>query len=229
LMADRRTLAFLRELERADEEVAAALAELDDLARQVDGVRARVEQLETFLARLPAERSRLQAAEHDWELHVRSAGEELAAAERELNEAQRARDESRATAAHHRVVRARDALMAERRLAEGRAERRELESEAQAVEQEISKLEDTAGRLAVTLAQRPRLAEQAGAQPVPGLTGVGEWASGARAALVVARSSLASERDALIRQANELGALVLGEPVLASSPGAIARRLGHTD
>lgn len=229
-MADRRTLAFLRELERADEEVAATLAELDDLARQVDGVRARVEKLETFLARLPAERSRLEAAERDWELHVRSAGEELAAAEQQLDEAQRARDESHATGAHHRVVRARDALhMAERRLAEGRAERRELESEARAVEQETNKLEDTAGRLAATLAERPRLAEQAGAQPVPGLTGVGEWASGARAALVVARNSLASERDALIRQANELGALVLGEPVLASSPGAIARRLEHTD
>jgi hypothetical protein len=228
-MADRRTLAFLRELERADEEVAATLAELDDLARQVDDVRARVEKLETFLARLPAERGRLDAAEHERELHVRFAGEELAAAEQELEEAQRARDESRATAAHHRVVRARDALhMAERRLAEVGVERRELESKAQAVEQETTKLVETAGRLAATLAERPRLAEQAGAQPAPGVTGVGDWASGARAALVVARSSLASERDALIRQANELGALVLGEPVLASSPGAIARRLEHT-
>jgi chromosome segregation ATPase len=229
-MADRRTLAFLRELERADEEVAATLAELDELAREVNGLRGRVEELEAFLARLPAERIRLEEAEREWELHVHSSGDELAAAEQELDGAEGAKDESRVAAARHRVVRARDALhIAERRLAEVRAERREHESNAQAAEQETSALEDTARRLAATLAERPRLAEQAGAQPAPGLTGVGDWASDARAALVVARSSLASERDALIRQANELGAVVLGEPVLATSPGAIARRLEQTD
>ena len=47
----------------------------------------------------------------------------------------------------------------------------------------------------------------------------------ARAALLVARSSLASQRDAVIRQANELGSLVLGEPLAARSPADVARLL----
>jgi hypothetical protein len=227
-LTDPRTLAFLRELERADEDVAATLAELDDLAREVDGVRARAVELEAFLVRLPAERSRLEAVADEAERYVHSAREELAAAEQGPAEAERAKDES-AAAARHRVVRARDALhMAERRLAEVSVERRELEAAAEEAAREAGELDEKARRLAVLLRDRPRLADQAGGQPAPGLAGVAGWASGARAALVVARSSLAAERDAVIRQANELGALVLGEPVLASSPAEIARRVEHT-
>jgi hypothetical protein len=228
-MPDPRTLAFLRELERADEEVAATLAELDDLAREVDGVRARAMELEAFLVLLPAERSRLDGAADRAEQYVDSARQELVAAEQELGEAERRKDESRAAAARHHVVRAWDAFhMADRRLTEVSAERREVEAAAEAAARETSELDERARRFAVSLRDRPRLAEQAGGQPAPGLAGAAEWASGARATLVVARSSLTAERDAVIRQANELGALVLGEPVLASSPAEIARRVEHT-
>ena len=41
-------LAVLRELERADEETGATLADLDRLAGDVDSVRARVDKLEAF-------------------------------------------------------------------------------------------------------------------------------------------------------------------------------------
>jgi hypothetical protein len=57
---------------------------------------------------------------------------------------------------------------------------------------------------------------------------VAEWGTRARAALLVARSQLASERDAVVRQANELGASVLGEPLPALSAGEIARRVEGT-
>ena len=40
-----------------------------------------------------------------------------------------------------------------------------------------------------------------------------EWGTRARAALLVARSQLAAERDAVVRQAHELAAVVLGEPL----------------
>ena len=52
-----------------------------------------------------------------------------------------------------------------------------------------------------------------------------EWAGRARAALFVARGGLAAERDAVVRQANELGALVLGEPLTAGGPASVARRI----
>ena len=51
------------------------------------------------------------------------------------------------------------------------------------------------------------------------------WATEARAALFVARGRLAAERDAVIRQANELAALVLGEPLSVQSAGLVARRV----
>jgi hypothetical protein len=43
-----------------------------------------------------------------------------------------------------------------------------------------------------------------------------------RAALLVARSQVAVERDALVRQANELASNVVGEPVAAMSAAGAA-------
>jgi hypothetical protein len=43
--------------------------------------------------------------------------------------------------------------------------------------------------------------------------------------LLVARSQLAAERDAVLRQANELGAVLLGEALPPTSAAAVARRV----
>ena len=51
------------------------------------------------------------------------------------------------------------------------------------------------------------------------------WSEIARASLFVARGQLSAEREAVIRQANELGALALGEPLSAMGTGALARRV----
>ena len=80
------------------------------------------------------------------------------------------------------------------------------------------------------LAERPGLPDAAGRAPGESLDELADWATEARAALLVARSNLAAQRDAVIRQANELGALVLGEPhrrpepVRGASAGRIAER-----
>jgi hypothetical protein len=47
----------------------------------------------------------------------------------------------------------------------------------------------------------------------------------AGAALFVARGSVAAERDAVIRQANELASAMLGEPVAAGSVAVVRRQL----
>jgi chromosome segregation ATPase len=228
LVTDEKTIAFLRELERADEAVAATLAELDELAVGADRLRSRALQLETVLERLPTERERLARELREAERAADEADVVLAEAERELTDAEASGDDERVRAARRNDVRARDALrMRERRVAEIRSEQTALEREADEAAREIPELEERARELAETLAARPRLAADAGVVPAPGLAGVADWGSRARAALFVARGTLAAERDALIRQANELGSVVLGEPVTASSTSAIARRIGR--
>jgi hypothetical protein len=171
-------------------------------------VGTRTVELEAARIRLPAERQRLAAA--------------VQAAERE-SEKWRA---ALAVAEPEGIGRARDALrIAERRLASAQSELRRLEEEAAAAEQEAAELEAKARALAESLRERPGLAEGAGKAPAPGLDGVARWATEARAALFVARGTLAREREALIRQANELGTAVLGEPLTAQSPSTVASRI----
>ena len=220
------TLEFLRELERADDAVAAVLAELDELARETERTGERAVALAAFFETLPAERARLAAEVGEHEREAELARRALARAEEELTAAERRSDRERVLAARRDEVRARDALrMAERRAAERRGERDDLERTAERARAEAHELEVRARELASGLAERARLADDAGAPPEPGLGGVSAWATQARAALFVARGALARDRDSLIRQANELGALVLGEPLTAASASLVARRV----
>lgn len=216
----------LRALVREDEGRSAILAELDRLLEATRSLRERTERIQELFRSAPSEQERLDreidAAER--EIHARS--EALAQAEADLAEAERTGDEERLAAARRFVVRAGDALaMAEKRAAAFRAEARELEQRLAEAEREVPELESEAASLAESLRDRPRLAREASREPPPGLDGVAEWASGARAALVVARSGVAVEREAVIREANELGSVILGEPLVASSVAVVARRV----
>jgi hypothetical protein len=226
-MGDAR-LALLHELERADEEVAATLTELDELYAETEAVRERALELEAFFVRLPARRA-ATAGERDRARHVeaeaRAAVETAAAA---LREAEASGNADALAAARRLDVRARDSLTAAERRASGAEEAiGRLEADASAAQRERESLDRRARGLAGALRERPRLAADAGDDPAPGLTGVSEWGTHARAALLVARSQLADDRDAVIRQANELGALVLGEPLTATSAHDVARRVEH--
>jgi hypothetical protein len=61
--------------------------------------------------------------------------------------------------------------------------------------------------------------------PGPGIAGVLEWAASAHAAVLVVRSGLETERERVVREANELASSVLGEPLYATSVAAVRRRL----
>jgi DNA repair exonuclease SbcCD ATPase subunit len=221
-VADERALAFLEELDRADSEVSATLAELENLEADVEALRVRALELDSFLAGLPAERERLTERRVERARLVETSRSELAAGERELATA----DESTNREAVRMIVALRDCLRtAERKAAEAEAELAQLESRASAAATEAPELLAHASRLAARLRDRPRLAEATGVLPGPTLAGVAEWAGAARAALFVARGSLAEERDALLRQANELGTVLLGESVFAASAADVARRL----
>src|SRR5262245_35120151 len=215
-------LEVLRELERADEELGAALAELDRLTAELGSIRAETAELEAFTARLPAERNRLAG-------ELGRAQDEASAARGALAEAdesvRRAHSEN-AQEAQRFQVRARDRLsVAERLVGEAASAGEKLERTASEAEDRRDDLYMHARKLAGELRERPGLAADAGKEPGSALAGIQAWSETARAALFVGQGQLAAERDGVIRQANELGAVVLGEPLSSLGTGPLARRV----
>ena len=215
-------LAVLRELERADEEIGAALAGLERLAGEVGEIRFEVGELQAFFTGLQAERERRRA-------EVERARGEVADAERVLAEAGEAVRTVKPDAQREAelfAVRARDRLsVAERRAAEAGKAAGDLENRVGEATAQSEELHARARKLAAELSAMRRIAADAGNEPGPGLEGVQAWSEVARAALFVAQGQLTVEREAVIRQANEVGALALGEPLTAMGTGALARRV----
>jgi chromosome segregation ATPase len=219
-------LALLTELERTDEAIGAELAELDELSAAVDGIHRRAVELGELFARLPEEREAAAAAADEAERALAEGQDALRRATEELAAAEAGRDSERIAAARRFEVRARDHVhIAERKAAAARESVSELVSRADAALVEAAELETRARGLADLLEQRPRLTEDAVARLGPAPEGLAEWGTQVRAALLVARSQLAAERDAVVRQANELGAVLLGEEIPPTSAAALARRV----
>lgn len=225
-MIDRRTLDTLAQLAAAEREYASLASLLDEHLRSVGAVRGRAEEAAAVLMSADEQRARLGAALAEAEREADERRRTLEHAEAEFEAAAGKRDEERRKAAERFVVRARDALaMAERQVALAREALTRHEERVDAAERAVPEIEVEAARLARALAGLPRLAPHAAALPRLGLDGVGEWARTAYAALTVARSSVSNERDALIRQANELGSVALGEPLAASSAAVVHQRV----
>jgi hypothetical protein len=219
-------LALLRDLVSADEECSEALRALDALAEETVSVRARADELSALLALAPAEQDRLAEAVSAADLEAAGRRQALQDAERELAEAEQQGDAERLAAGRRVLVRTKDALAAtERRAQSLRLEAEALETRVAAAHRETYELEDRAAALAQSLRGRPGVAAEAGREPSGGLAAVSEWAAGARAALLVARGGVASQRDGVIRQANELASSILGEVVVVASTAVIARRI----
>jgi hypothetical protein len=220
-------LALLRELERADEEAAAELAELDALYERCEEVRLGALELDVLLRGLPDEQAAAGEAHAAARLAVDEARETLERADEELRAAGAEADPERAAAASRFLVRARDALTsAERRAREAEERQAALADRARAAAGEAKSLQSRARELAAELRVRSRLAPETGEPPADEhLAALAEWGTRARAALLVARSQVAAERDAVVRQANELGGLLLGEPLGATSTAGVAERV----
>lgn len=225
MVADR-LLLLARELEARDDRLAAAISEVDVLQRSAEDVRGRALAIEEFLERLPLERERAEATLEDAQSGAHGRGLALAGAEDELARAEQSRDRERVAAAQRALVRERDAAAsAERKLTRAREALEELAREAESLRTESPLLAERARSLAGELARLPRISRHAGAEPAPGLEGTIEWGSRARAALLVVRSGLDTERERVVREANELAASVLGEPVAATSASLVRERI----
>ena len=213
-------VAYARELEAADGALADAIAEIEALRSEISELRGRAAHAVAFLARLPEARASLAAA-------VKDAGEELERRRREAADAEarleRGGKEEEVLAARRAVVRTRDAATtAERKVDRLRGEAEALEAEAQAIEAGLPELD----RRAAELLEHVRVLHRASdpGLPEPGAAGVAAWASRAEASLFVARGGLETERDRIIRQANELAAAALGE-TLASNVRRVREQL----
>ena len=215
-------LEALAELERADAETGEALARLEGLAAELDAIRATSDEVQAFDARLPSERERLGA-----ELE-RAAAEQVAAREAmaEAEQAARTAQPDRAREAERFLVRARDHVsMAERRAAKAVSRRDDLENAVAEMTMEADELHARARRLAAELNGWSQVAGDAGREPAADLDGLQAWAEVARAGLFVARGQLASQREGIVRQANEIGAVALGEPLTSASAAVVTRRV----
>ncbi len=200
-------LAVLHELEEADQELSADACErsTSSRARCRRSARGRP-MLSERLARLPAERAAVATARADAERDIEARRKEheevLAAGYRD--EAEARREQTRAADLLH---------SAERRLEAATAEEARLAEEEETAAREAREL----GERAVGLEADPPAGDS--------LDELAAWATETRAALFVRRAQVAAQREAAIRQANELGSALLGESLVAQSAALVARRV----
>ncbi|HEY2371241.1 MAG TPA: hypothetical protein VGH82_01705 [Gaiellaceae bacterium] len=102
-------------------------------------------------------------------------------------------------------------------LDEARAALEATRTEAEQHRADADRLAARAGELASGVRDVP--------PPGDGLAGALEWASRARGALLLEHSKLVGEREAVIREANELTASILGEPLVSSAVAGLRDRL----
>jgi hypothetical protein len=197
-------LLFAEELERRDADLGGALDALERLQHEVEELRVHAVAIAAFLSTFPAALDTLERDEHA-SLAAR------AAAESALRDVEAGEDEVA-------LVQARDALRdAERWAADAALARRWLEEDGAARRADAARLEGRAGELGVRVHDVPA--------PTAGLDGALEWASRARGALLLEHSALASERDAVVREASELLGSVLGDPLTSTAVAGVRAKL----
>jgi len=208
---DERAVNELRRLAALDAE----LAERGSAVRGVDGsvaaLRGRAEAIDAFVAAYPEEEARRSAELKDAREELPRRLEELAEAQRALAEAH---DDEARIHAKHAVARALDHIaVAEDRSARAQIASDELERDAASLPRELDEL-------AVRARAVPGV-------PPPGSSLV-EWASHAHADLFVAAGQIDVQRDRVIREANELASMLLGEPTYGATVAqALARVEAH--
>jgi len=220
-------LAAAVDLERRDGEVAALLEQVAELGRRAGEIRERAGALHALLDSAPgeiAELDRRAAAADDAAAEAAAA---LAEADRRLRDV-----EARPPGDDARVAAERDLDSARERVADATAgvgrlarERGELVASVAAARAEAAALSEAARLVSEALQQLPRISRSGREPPGSDLVHLDEWASRVRAALFVVSGQLEGERDRLVREANELGSVALGEQLSGSSVTLVRRRL----
>jgi chromosome segregation ATPase len=220
-------LAVAADLQRRDEEVAATLDEVTALSRRAAEIRPRAGALRSLLDAAPAQLAELDRREAESRDASAEAVRVLDGAEQRLRELDGSRSGADERTSVERDVRTARELVADATARSGRLarERAELIAATTAAREEAAELVLEARRAAEALQAIPRVSQSGREPPVEDLAHLDEWASRVQAALFVVRGQLEGERDRLVREANELGTVVLGEQVAGSSVALVRRRL----
>jgi len=210
-----RAVSELRELERRDAELAERSERLRALDGNVAGLRAQAEEIDAFFAAYPAVETRLRTA-------LAGARRELELRQREVADAEallgRARDDETRASARQALRRATDdVIVARERVARAAAEHEDLERRAVVLPHELPRLESRAAAFAAELDDA--------APPTEGPRGLVDWSARAHASIFVATSHIDAERDRLIREANELATMLLGEPTYGATAAQARARV----
>jgi chromosome segregation ATPase len=212
---NRRAVDDLRALARRDEHLAAEADRLRELDGQVAALRTAAEAIDAFFAAYPEEETRRRTALAEAEAELERRRAELRAAEAELAAA--TGDDERGHA-EHGVERGRDHVaVAESALERARASAHELERDASRLPNDVPRLEERARAIAAEVPHVP--AAPAGPRALV------DWASHAHAELFVAAGQLDAQRERVIREANELASMLLGEPTYGSTVAQLAERV----
>jgi hypothetical protein len=214
-------LSIADDLERRDQRAAEELLEVERLQAEVDELRAHAGAVAAFLRELPVLQAALAQEERAAAEELEHARDAMDVAENELARVQERGSESARLEAARATQHARDALeAAELRVKRAAIERTRVEHEAAEGGAEAERFERRAGELSL----HPRLAHDV-APPATGLHGVLDWAARARGELLLAHAALATERDKIVREATELAASVLGEPLVSTGAAGLRERL----
>jgi chromosome segregation ATPase len=211
---DERALSDLRNLAKRDADLERRARRLRELDHAAAEIRHAAEAIDAFFGTYPAEETarREEVTSADAELQQRRG--ELAQAQRELASAH---DDETRELAQRAFARADDHVgVATARLERARQARDELEHEAHTLPRAVPDLEARATAIADEAADVP--------EPGEGPRALVEWASHAHAELFVAAGYIDTQRERLIREANELASALTGEATYGSTAAQALKR-----
>ena len=220
-------LELAADLERRDAAVAAEIDRVVGLAGGAKAIGSRAAATRALLASAPAEHAALDRAEAEALDLRRAVDADLAAAAAAVATLEAAGRKSQEVAdaqrdLGHAQVAARDAVARVDRIAYAR---QTLLRSERAVRADVPNLVAEAQAVAGRLAELSRVSASGRALPGSSVDELVGWAARVHAALLVVRGQLDVERDRLVREANELGSVVLGEELAGSSVELVGRRV----
>jgi chromosome segregation ATPase len=215
-------------LDERDSELADLLEAVDELATSARRIHERAVAVDAFLARVPGELAAVEREQAEAQ-ELRSAAEgAVAEAEREVErfDGSHRRSDERRAHAERALEHAREAAAdAAARIERVGSQSALLLDEERAARVEGVSLSDEAWATAAAVRATPRVSESGRTEPGGTLADLAAWGDRVQTALLVVRGGLVAERERLLREAGELAAATLGEPLPGASVASVRRRV----
>lgn len=222
----RAALAEIADLESRDDTLAEQLATVDSLTGRTAAVRREAVEVSAALDRLPQELVAAETATTAAQAAARSADDELAEAVRRAESLGRRAGQDERDQVQRELTRARQEVHdAGIRVEHARGRLAELDELRRTLAVRSEGIGIEARAVAAAIRGVSRVADAGKGDPGDTLAAIDDWGARARAALFVARGTLANERERVVLEANALGSAILGEELGGSSVGVVRRRV----